>query len=278
MESRHFKRGFTIVELLVVVSIIILLLAILLPSMSKAREASRRAVCAANLHQTGVAHVTWAADHYTWLVEGQPAFAPGNPPSQGQYAVWWRGWNSPRKLEYGGSFTKHGALAATGYHASPQAFYCPSWINPWTQFETSGAEFISGYRGGGFWRDPSQAHPSQRWMQTSYHYNSQFGSHDYRKQSAWRGARLNVDPGTAALMADAFSDPRGASWFPDGGRGVNQHHRTGYSVLYLDMHVAWNDDPEHFVRDLKGGNTYHAGAANYSTYQSRVWRFFEDRP
>ncbi|MBI1374392.1 MAG: prepilin-type N-terminal cleavage/methylation domain-containing protein [Phycisphaera sp.] len=274
---RHDNRGFTIVELLVVLSIIVLLLSILLPSMRQARETARRAVCAANLHQTGMAHIAWATDHSTRLVEGQPAFAPGNASGQGQYAVWWRGWNSPRKNEYGGPYTKHGALAATGYHASPQAFYCPSWRNPWTQFETSGASFIPGYSGGGFWRDPSKADPAQTWMQTSYHYNSQFGSPDYDVEADWRGARLNVDPGTAALMADAFSDPKGASWIADGGRGVDQHHVTGYNVLYLDTHVAFVDDPTHYVRDLNGGNTYHAGAANYRTYQSRAWRFFEGR-
>ena len=45
------KRGFTVIELLVVVAIIAILAAILLPALSRAREASRRATCQNNLRQ-----------------------------------------------------------------------------------------------------------------------------------------------------------------------------------------------------------------------------------
>lgn len=45
------SRGFTLIEILVVVAIIALLVAILMPSLIKARELSRRSVCSSNLHQ-----------------------------------------------------------------------------------------------------------------------------------------------------------------------------------------------------------------------------------
>jgi len=64
-QPRH--DGFTIIELLVVLSIILLLVAILLPSMKQAREVTRRAVCASNQHQIIVAALGYAGDNLGML-------------------------------------------------------------------------------------------------------------------------------------------------------------------------------------------------------------------
>lgn len=57
------KRAFTLVELLVVIGIIAVLIAILLPALAAAREAANRSVCAANLHNWGLACHSFAAEH-----------------------------------------------------------------------------------------------------------------------------------------------------------------------------------------------------------------------
>lgn len=61
MKSGH--RAFTLVELLVVIGIIALLISILLPALNKAREAGKRAKCAANLHNLGQVCMSFANEH-----------------------------------------------------------------------------------------------------------------------------------------------------------------------------------------------------------------------
>lgn len=55
--------AFTLVELLVVVAIISVLLAILLPALSKARKVAEQMVCVSNLRQVGIAVRFYLADH-----------------------------------------------------------------------------------------------------------------------------------------------------------------------------------------------------------------------
>lgn len=58
--------GITLVEMLVVISVVVLLLALLLPSMKQAQYSVRLASCAGNLRQIAMATVTYGFDNNKW--------------------------------------------------------------------------------------------------------------------------------------------------------------------------------------------------------------------
>lgn len=88
------KRGFTFIELLVVIGIIGVLAAILFPVFARARESARRATCASNLEQVCVALHMYAQNY-----DG----------------------NFPKKNNEFGPLVN-----CAGGYGSPDVFFCPS--------------------------------------------------------------------------------------------------------------------------------------------------------
>ncbi len=65
------KRGFTLIELLVVIAVIAVLLAVLMPSLNKARESGKRITCLANLKSLNLGWILYADDYDDKICSGR---------------------------------------------------------------------------------------------------------------------------------------------------------------------------------------------------------------
>lgn len=120
---RRRTMGFTLVELLVVIGIIVLLISIAIPALSTAREASRRAVCASNLRSLAQGMIAYATDHDGALpVHHGSATIPTTPTGQELWDL-----AKPTRNVLLGSTTPY-APDATGVQTDVRrhVFYCPS--------------------------------------------------------------------------------------------------------------------------------------------------------
>ena len=148
MKLLHFQtRGrttaFTIVELLVVMSIVSLLLAVLLPAMGGARASSKSLLCQTNLHQTQLAMFNYADDfknscvpaYFKWASTstGQSANSPA-PAIAAMNPLWSAGWNVAVTCDsvYLGRYTdpSNNGYPQFGYlQSKTSAWLCPERYN-----------------------------------------------------------------------------------------------------------------------------------------------------
>jgi prepilin-type N-terminal cleavage/methylation domain-containing protein/prepilin-type processing-associated H-X9-DG protein len=87
------KRGFTLVELLVVISIIALLMAILMPALASVKRQAKAAACLSNLRQWGVVFTLFLGDNNGYFNEGDLANPRARKPvvptaAEVAYAYW----------------------------------------------------------------------------------------------------------------------------------------------------------------------------------------------
>jgi prepilin-type N-terminal cleavage/methylation domain-containing protein len=125
------RRAFTLIELLVVVAIIALLIAILIPSLGRARDAARKTVCGTNLKGQGTAFASYAAQFGDML----PTMTGGN----------WMHDLANETVAQLINVTKTSSLDGMSETSVRKWFYCPS--NPGANSDTAWDSYAGdGYR------------------------------------------------------------------------------------------------------------------------------------
>lgn len=174
-ESGRSRAGFTLVELLVVIAIIGILVALLLPAIQAAREASRRSECANHLKQLGLALQNYHDTHKVFpsLEIHYTPFLQGSNNNWGECAGNWLTLILPFIEEKGAyetiNFNVGWNASGAGYdnYAAVKRIYktykCPS--NPLYDY-SSGANFdsqIAHYFGVYGSQDPPGGRARQQW-------------------------------------------------------------------------------------------------------------------
>jgi prepilin-type N-terminal cleavage/methylation domain-containing protein/prepilin-type processing-associated H-X9-DG protein len=114
---RHIGSGFTLMEVLVVTTIIALLIGLLIPGLGRARDMARRAKCMTNLRAMGGAMAMYASDNKTYIPRDYH-FGSNNPSSA-------PGGSSPASNEWGHVFF---SAAFASYLSGPD-------LNPFGQLD-----------------------------------------------------------------------------------------------------------------------------------------------
>jgi prepilin-type N-terminal cleavage/methylation domain-containing protein len=116
------KRGFSLVEVMVVISTVSVVMAVTMPAMTAARSRARAIVCRSNLRQLVLANTGYSADHDGYYVSAARDFLADNDPFGGLQR--WHGVRENINVLFD---PKKGPLA--GYLAGGKVKECPEKVD-----------------------------------------------------------------------------------------------------------------------------------------------------
>jgi prepilin-type N-terminal cleavage/methylation domain-containing protein len=278
---RADRRGFTLIEILVVVAIVAMLISILLPSLSLAREHGRRAVCLSNLHQSGIGFSLYSADFKQYL-PAREVFAyfikqvvDATPPATGRVRV---------PINYGALYGKY---VGKDLHI----FFCPGNMEyGYDDPQYGAASFFNTSNitwGGYIYAVPLLPDPPT--------YPRDTGKGVYPKEAgvvktkpglsplyaAWADKKVTssgYDPRKRILQALEADDVIATA--KAGSIGLGEFvHKTGYNVLFSDYHAKWVHDYKRIIAHINGGTgptSGQGGLGNDKLFDA--WEILSSKP
>lgn len=247
--SRPYWSAFTLVEVLVVVTIIAVLAALLLPALGKARARAKRTTCANNLHQLGALYGAYSSDNLGRLPVYSFPTAPGcTAPS-----------NSAPEWAYGiGPYAKPGLPAAT-----PRNYYQLGVINK--IFDCPGTTALHRWTcGNGMWPNGASLQSVFDYVAVNARSDGVGGGFASLSGTMFAGYRnLEQMPAKAIVLMERKETSNLATQAAACGQEVGNifynagialsaaqiqvgyHHDNGMNFLLTDLRVEWHKRSEY---------------------------------
>lgn len=264
MCKRYSRRAISFIELLFGLGVLLLLIAILLPSLARARELSKRTVCAANMGGTGKGFAMYAvANNDDFPIPAHQVQKEAGPAGQVTYVRMigaQRG--SAEKPEAGETTPESTKLSTTRAFwylirsgaSSPKSFVCPSSADRSNDDDNPAAYWDFG-TGDQLEEGMGKQDPRANWLQISYGYQVPFGKLGRPNGDMDMDVAIAADKGPYGAFLDAGYGREPAAptldkqaspgeWRPwnspnHGGLGDGE----GQNAMFADAHVQFTNKP-----------------------------------
>ena len=235
------RRGYSLVELLVVVAILGLLIALLLPAVGRAREAANRAVCLSNLRQAHQAFLYYALANGDQVPLGYRL----SPVPSKQF-------NSMIYSKTTGAYCLIGWVLNAGLIKQPRVWYCPSERDPRQEFNTAVNPW-----------PVANVIPA----------TNVYAGYGCRPQVALPDT---PEPGTTLPKLFSFKDRAILSDLVSTAGKLDTRHGNGVNVIYGDGSAGWFDRKPIAKLLAACGNPFPPTVA-YNTSQDKLWALLDRR-